>query len=154
MGPQICFHQNLWLLVKIWWHFFKLCFEMVFSISFLQKRWLFFLSVLLETSIIKPNSFQVDCHLNGDCHDLALKRHGLEANVTVAPGKKRPSSSITIDEAINNNSEEVYKCMVRTAWNMANTPSLPHSHFSVLVKCQRENGVCLVEGRDNNKVGL
>ena len=56
-----------------------------------------------------------------------------------------------IDEAINNNSEEVYKHMIRTTWNMANTPSMPHPHFSVLVKCQCENGVCLVEGRDNNK---
>ena len=153
MGLQICFHQNLWILIKIWWHLSKLCFEMVFSISFLQKSWFFFLSALLETSIIKPNSFQADHHLNGDCHDLALKQQGLEANVTAAPRNKRPHSSTMIDEAINN-SEEVYKRMMRTAWNMANTPSMPHSHFPVLVKCQGENGVCLVEGRDNNKVGL
>ena len=154
MGLQICFYQNLWILVKIWCHFFKLFFEMVFSISFLQKPWFFFLSALLETSIIKPNSFQVDRHLNGDCHDLALKQQGLEANVTAAPGNKTPHSSTTIDEVINNNSEEVYKHKMWTAWNMVNTPSMPHSHFSVLVKCQRENGVCLVEGRDNNKAGL
>ena len=154
MGLQICFHQNLWILVKTWWHFSKLCFEMVFSISFLQKPWFFFISALLETSIIKPNSFQVDHHLNGDCHDLALKRQGLEANLTAAPGNKRPHSSAMINEAINNNFEEVYKHMIRTAWNMANTASVPHSHFSVLVKCQRAIGVCLVEGRDNNKVGL
>ena len=154
MGLQICFYQNLWILVKIWCHFFKLFFEMVFSISFLQKPWFFFLSVLLETSIIKPNSFQVDGHLNGDCHNLALKWQGLEANVTAAPGNKRPRSSTIINKAINNNSEEVYKCMMRTTWNMANTPSMPHSHFSVLVKCHSENGVCLVEGRDNKKAGL
>ena len=85
---------------------------------------------------------------------MALKLQGLEANLTAAPGNKRPHSSTMIDEAINNNSEEVYKHMIRKAWNMANTASLPHSHFSVLVKCQHENGVCLVEGRDNNKVGF
>ena len=106
MGLQICFHQNLWILVKIWWHFFKLRFEMVFSISFLQKSWFFFYSVLLQTSTIKPNSFQVDRHLNCDCHDLALKWQGLEANVTAAPGNKRLCSSTTIDEVINNNSEK------------------------------------------------
>ena len=131
-----------------------LCFEMVFSISFLQKPWFFFLSVLLETSISKPNSFQVDHHLNGNCHDLALRQQGLEANVTAVPGNKRPHSSTTIDEAISNNSEEIYKRMMRHAWNMGNTSSMPHSHFSVLVKCQHENGVCLVERSDNNKVGL
>ena len=80
-----------------------------------------------------------------------MKRQGLEANVTAAPGNKKPHSSTMIDEAINNNSEEVYKHMIRTTWNMANTPSMPHPHFSVFVKCQCENGVCLVEGRDNNK---
>ena len=122
-----------------------LCFEMVFSISFLQKPWFFFLSVLLEASISKPNSFQVDHHLNGNCHDLALKQKGLETNVTAVPGNKRPHSSATVDEAISNNSEEIYKCMMRNAWNMASTPSMPHSHFSVLVKCQHENGVSLVE---------
>ena len=41
-----------------------------------------------KKTIIKPNQFQVDCHLNGNCHDLALKRQGLEANVTAAPGNK------------------------------------------------------------------
>ena len=85
---------------------------------------------------------------------MALKQQGLEANVTAVPGNKRPHSSATIDEAIINNSEEIYKSMMRNAWNMANTPSMPHSHFSVLVKCQHENGVCLVERSDNNKVGL
>ena len=65
----------------------------------------------------------------------------MEANVTAAPGNKRPCSSTTMDEAINNNSEEVYKHTIRTTWNMANTPSMPHSHFSVFVKCQRENNV-------------
>ena len=85
---------------------------------------------------------------------MALKWQGLEANVTAAPGNKRLCSSTTIDEVINNNSEEVYKRMMITAWNMANTPSMPHCHFSALVKCQCENGVCIVEGRDNSKAGL
>ena len=106
--------------------------------QFSPKTLIFLLSVLIETSIIKQNSFQVDCHLNGNSHDLALKQQGLEAYVTAAPGNKRPCSSTTIDEAINNISEEVYKRMMRTTWNMANKPSMPHSHFSVLVKCQSE----------------
>ena len=66
---------------------------------------------------------------------------------------KRPRPATTIAESLNSNAEEMYKRLMRTAWNMATTPSMPHTHFSVLVKCQRENGVRLVEGRDNNKAG-
>ena len=36
---------------------------------------------------------------------------------------------------------------------MVQTPSMPHRHFQVLVKIQRENGVLLVEGHDNNEAG-
>ena len=43
--------------------------------------------------------------------------------------------------------------MMKTAWEMALTPSMPHKHFSVLVKCQRINGICLVVGKDNKKAG-
>ncbi|XP_065662451.1 zinc finger protein 862-like [Hydra vulgaris] len=41
--------------------------------------------------------------------------------------------------------------MIRTAYEMALNPSMPHSHFKTLIKCQRLNGVLLLEGEDNNK---
>ena len=41
--------------------------------------------------------------------------------------------------------------MMKTGWEMALTPSMSDKYFSVLVKCQRINGVQLVEGKDNNK---
>ena len=42
---------------------------------------------------------------------------------------------------------------MRTAYEMAMTPSMSHRHFEILVKCQRENGVKLIKGRDNNRAG-
>ena len=36
---------------------------------------------------------------------------------------------------------------------MAQVPSMPHRHFQLLVKIQRENEVRLIEGHDNNKAG-
>jgi len=43
---------------------------------------------------------------------------------------------------------------MRTAYELAHNPFMPHSHFEILVKCQRQNGVRLVEGRHNNKAGI
>ena len=40
---------------------------------------------------------------------------------------------------------------MKTAWAL--TPTMPHKHFSVLVKYQRINGVRLVARKDNNKAG-
>ena len=31
------------------------------------------------------------------------------------------------------------------------TPSMPYEHFKVLVKCQRKNGVHLIQGCDNGR---
>ncbi|XP_065678256.1 zinc finger protein 862-like [Hydra vulgaris] len=41
--------------------------------------------------------------------------------------------------------------MIKTAYEMALKPSMPHSHFEVLIKCQRLNGVQLVEGKGHNR---
>ena len=42
--------------------------------------------------------------------------------------------------------------MFNTAYEFALNPSMPLSHFKVLVKikCQRQNGVCLVKGKDDS----
>ena len=36
---------------------------------------------------------------------------------------------------------------------MVQVPSMPHRHFQFLVIIQRDIGVLLVEGHDNNKAG-
>jgi hypothetical protein len=41
--------------------------------------------------------------------------------------------------------------MIKTAYELAMNPTMPLKHFKVLVKCQHQNGVALIDGRDNNK---
>ena len=41
--------------------------------------------------------------------------------------------------------------MIKTAYELALNPTMPLKQFKVLVKCQRQNGVVLIEGRDGNK---
>ena len=41
--------------------------------------------------------------------------------------------------------------MIKTAYELALNPTMPLRHFKILIKCQRENGVVLIERRDNNK---
>ena len=56
-----------------------------------------------------------------------------------------------IDVALNQSTHEAYMKMIKTAYELAMNPTMPLKHFKVLVKCQRQNGVILIDGRDNNK---
>ena len=53
--------------------------------------------------------------------------------------------------SINNSSHAAYKKLLNTAYKLAMTPSMPYEHFKVLVKCQRKNGVHLIQGCDNGR---
>ena len=60
----------------------------------------------------------------------------------------------TIQSSIKTISRQDYKKLLQATWNLACTPSIPHSHFNILVKSQRKNGVCLTDGKDNHKAGM
>ena len=53
--------------------------------------------------------------------------------------------------ALKTSTTEAYLKMMRTAYELALNPTMPLKHFKLLIKCQRENGVVLIEGKDNNK---
>ena len=48
-------------------------------------------------------------------------------------------------------STEAYKKLMRTAYELALNPSLPLSAFKVMVKCQRENGVTVIDGKHDGR---
>lgn len=52
--------------------------------------------------------------------------------------------------SLNNSARDSFLKLIRTAYEMALNPSMPLKHFKILVKCQRENGVRLVEGKDDS----
>lgn len=99
-------------------------------------------------------TFKVDRHLAGELHKLAVdlekEENGGTSGEQTGQGTKW---KCTIESSINTSARDCYKKLLRTAWNLVSTPSMPHKHFSVLVKCQRENGVRLVQGKDNDKAG-
>ena len=52
-----------------------------------------------------------------------------------------------IQECITSSTESAYLKLMQTYYKMELTPSMSHKHFEVLVKCQRENAVHLIEGK-------
>ena len=56
-----------------------------------------------------------------------------------------------IDVALKQSTSEAYTKMMKTAYELAMNPTMPLKHFKILIKCQRQNGVVLIEGRDSNK---
>ena len=61
--------------------------------------------------------------------------------------QKRPLQQ-DVHQALSDSAKDSFAKLIKTAYAMAITPSMPHKHFSVLVNCQRENGVRLVECKD------
>ena len=74
----------------------------------------------------------------------------IETRLCFVGGEKRLIQP-RIDAALQNSTAEIYLKMFKTAYQLAVNPTMPLKHFKVLVKCQRENGVVLVQGRDDNK---
>ena len=56
-----------------------------------------------------------------------------------------------IDLTIDKNSSIVYEKVICTAYNLALHPTLLLKTFKLLAKCQRENGVALVPGKDDHR---
>ena len=55
-----------------------------------------------------------------------------------------------INSFIDKSAHEVYKKLFNTAYNLINE-RLPYSKFRVLVKCIKESGVKLIEGKDDGR---
>ena len=89
----------------------------------------------------------MDRHLLGEAHKIALMLDNRQNPEQRLDTSKRPVQP-DIRESLNDSGREAFKKLMRTAYEMAITPSMPHKHFKVLVKCQRANGVRLVEGKD------
>lgn len=56
-----------------------------------------------------------------------------------------------IDVLQESASREAYLKLIRTAYELALHPTTPLSNFKILVKCQRMNGVRLIDGKDDGK---
>ncbi|XP_065655360.1 zinc finger protein 862-like [Hydra vulgaris] len=137
------------LVIKIWC---KVCARNKFAIlsdRLVRGVMVGSLKAFIEgTSVVTKH--QVDRHLEGHIHKLALEID-----------KRNPTEETGIGHIINpdnqnslynkQNIREAYFKMIKTAYEMALKPSMPHSHFEVLIKCQRLNGVQLVEGKGHNR---
>ena len=105
------------------------------------------------------NKFNLERHIGGEGHRLALgAENALPKNLQTPEnfpvGANRlvqPRIDLTIDLTIDKNSSIVYEKMIRTAYNLALHPTLLLKTFKLLVKCQRENGVALVSGKDDHR---
>jgi hypothetical protein len=92
---------------------------------------------------------KVDRHLKGETHRLAVQ---IEDRYSEDPGSSRVTN-LDIENSVTQDNRDALSKMLRTAYEMALKPSMPHSHFETLIKCQRMNGVILLEGKCNNKAG-
>ena len=95
-------------------------------------------------------------HLNGEVHKLAVLIDGRTSNEELAQlssSKRKKHSLPDIRKSTDSSAKGVYLKMMKTAWGMTLIPSMPHKHFSVLVKCQRINKVRFLARKDNNKAG-
>ena len=68
-------------------------------------------------------------------------------DIVLGAGPSQPRADALQEKA----TREAYEKMIRTAYELALNPQLPLSTFKLLLKCQRMNGVRLIEGKDDCK---
>ena len=99
----------------------------------------------------------MDKHPDGEVHKLAVlidRRTSNEKLGEPSSSKRKKPSQPDTRKSVDSFAKVVYLKMMKTAWEMALKPFMPHKHFSsVLVKCQGINGMRLVAGKDNNNAG-
>ena len=98
-------------------------------------------------------------HVNESvAHKIALQ---LEKGKPIAEQKDQENSmflgdgpsQLRVDHLQEAATNEAYKKMIRTAYELTLHPNLPISNFEVLIKCQRMHGVTLISGKDNKAAG-
>ena len=90
-------------------------------------------------------------HLSGKAHNIATEaeKSKPDNDCVILPGSSGYSQP-KVTTAIEKSSHDAYKKMFLTAYEMAMQPSMPFRHFYTLIKCQRTNGVRLIQGKDNH----
>ena len=94
-------------------------------------------------------------HLTGKAHQVAieadqscpLEQRILKNSAVVSSGPKQTRIMVSMETA----AQEAYYKMFTTAYELARNPLMPLSHFRVLIKCQRQNGIRLVKGKDDGR---
>ena len=92
----------------------------------------------------------MDRHLNEEFHKLAVLIDGHTSNEGMPePSSSKKNPQPDIRKSIDSSAKGICLKMTKAASEI--TPSLSHKQFSILVKYQRINGVCLAAGKDSNK---
>lgn len=61
------------------------------------------------------------------------------------------SIQLSITSSMKKTTFDAYKKMFCTVYEMALNPTMPLNRFNILIKCQQQNGMSLIKGRQNGK---
>ena len=108
------------------------------------------LSFVVGTNFVTKHS--IFRHFTGKAHIIALEAERSKPQdecilIEGSSGCSQPRVTTVLEKS----STDLYKKMFNTAYELAMRPTMPFRHFSTLIKCQRLNGVRLVEGKDDHR---
>ncbi|XP_065640532.1 zinc finger protein 862-like [Hydra vulgaris] len=107
------------------------------------------------TNYVKKDS--ICRHLSGATHQHAiqLENEGFDKNDGVANSvvfKNLSTSSCLNSSALKEiHMQNSYRNLVKIAYEMACHPTMPHAHFSVLVRCAKITGASLIKRNENGR---
>ena len=85
----------------------------------------------------------------GKAHNYAMTlERRTPSSPFVVPSVPKQTSIIDSSKAAT---EQAHRKLLQTAYHLAMTPTMPLSHFEVLVKVQRTNGVKLIQGKHDGR---
>ena len=100
--------------------------------------------------------YKLDRHLTSKSHEIALLIER-EKPTGEGSGLSRPGEGSarviqpTIVSCVTASAREAFRKLLKTAYELALTPSMPLKHLEVLVKCQKQNGVKLIQGKQDGR---
>ena len=102
------------------------------------------------------NSSLVKAQLERQCwrmvteHSIAIWAYQATKSEDVSLETTSLATQTKITTSIDNAAREVHQKFFNTGYELARTPTMPFGHFEVLVKCQCENGVHLIKGKEES----
>ena len=98
--------------------------------------------------------YKIERHLKSKSHEIALsveQDRPINERIIIEQPDVTRKIQPTITSYINASAKDSYRKLLRTAYELALTPSMPLKHFEVLVKCQKQNGIKLIQGKQDGR---
>ena len=98
--------------------------------------------------------YKIELHLKSKSHEIALSVEQdrlTDKRIIIEKPDVTRKIQPTITSCINASAKDSHRKLLRTAYELALAPNMSLKHFEVLVKCQKQNGLKPIHGKQDER---